>query len=432
MNHSHIIRFIILLNICGIILNISASQTEKTYTGTIVSLANSDIRAGTGADYWGTLKFASRWGTITKPEITNLSGKEIEPGTTLTAMKKQYWRGQIIVSKGQLIAAAKKLDLAKINYDRYKKLYPTKAIPARTFQLTRATYYEALGEYETAKANLYEKKIVYSQCNQVSPMEGVVDKVYYTRGILTSTPKILQLKQLNPIGIKVKMPINEASKINSMTPITIYKENDNKPIGIYNGYSFLCDDGIIFTTKNSPKKYANTLKVSYCLPVVNFFAGTHRTQKLGIPTLALQKDKKGYYVWKAVNRKVMIPGKGINPTFKIKKTYIVPGKLKRLYNGITDMRILNNPGEIELYDLVVYDPKQKLKDGITVCLPTDRYTFMPGDKVKVVVETSPEYIPKIPKKADTSPPNKNKNIKEDIRNNNSTIKTQLSAPARTS
>jgi hypothetical protein len=205
MKYNKILKFISLILIFLISVN-GLSKNSKTYTGTVVPLFKSDINAGSGFSYWGSLNFAARWGALTKPAITDLKGNEIKPGTTLTLMRTQYWQGQIITAKGQLIAAKKNLTIALKNENRYKKLYPTGAAPVRTYQEMRAAYYEALGKYETAKANLYEQQRVYEECRQISPMEGIIDKVYYSRGILTSDPKVLQLEQLNPIGIKRILP----------------------------------------------------------------------------------------------------------------------------------------------------------------------------------------------------------------------------------
>ena len=410
------LNFIVFITLIAIPIN-GLSKTSGTYSGTVVPIYKGNINAGAGASYWGSLDFAARWGAITKPEITDLNGKEVQPGTTLSLMRKQYWRGQVITAKGQLIASKKNLTIARENYLRYKKLYPTGAVPVRTYQEMRAIFFEAVGQYETAKANLYEQESVYKQCRQISPIEGIIDKVYYSRGILTSDPKVIQLEQLNPIGIKVNMSTNETEKISPTTPVTIYPQgSDSHPIGIYNGYSLLCYDGIIFTTRNKPKRYADVQQVTDCLPIVYFYIGSRQSKKLGIPTPALHKDKKGYYAWKAVGRKVMQPGKGIDPVFKIKKVYIVPGKIKRLYNGITDMQILDDPGELELYDIVVSAPTVELKDGETVCLPPERYIFMPGDKVKVVIGISSNDIAALPKETKNKSVESDSNPSIDIRN----------------
>jgi hypothetical protein len=213
------------------------------------------------------------------------------------------------------------------------------------------------------------------------------------------------------------MPTREAENINPMTPITIYPNNNSEPIGVYNGYSLLCDNGIIFTTRNTPKKYANIQQVDEFLPVVHFYIGSWQPKKLAVATPVLHKDKKGDYVWKAVNTKVMQPGKGMKTIFKIEKVYVVLGKLKRLYNGITDMQILKDPGTLELYDVIVSAPKVDLKDGQTVCLPPSRYIFMPGDKVKVIIETSSiDNSPILPIEKTTKPNVSKLNSAVDIRN----------------
>ena len=359
----------------------------KTYSGTVVPLVKNKIPAGSDADYWGYLKFVARWGEIIKPQITDMNGKVVQEGTVLTQMTRKYWIGKVNVAKGQLLAAEKSLKTAYQNFKRYEKLYPTGASPAQEYQNKRAIYYEALGAYETAKANLIESKIVLEQCTHMAPFEGIVDKVFFSSGILSPNPDVIEISMLNPIGIKIKMSMDEVGKLNSNTPITVYLPYSQKTVGIYNGYFMQSDTGIILSTKNYPKRNNNKklLEVRKWFSVPNFYIGDNSKNLLGVPIRALLKDNKGDFVWKAIDRKTMQPGKGLDPVFKLEKVYVVPGKLKRLYYGVGYMRLLKEPGNLKLHDIVAILPPKNLNDGMEVSFPPERYVFMPGDTVKVVI-----------------------------------------------
>jgi hypothetical protein len=360
---------------------------NKTYSGTAVPLIKDKIPAGSDADYWGYLKFVARWGEIIQPQIIDMNGKVIEKGTVLTQMDRKYWIAKVNVAKGELLAAEKSMNAAYSNFKRYKKLYPTGASPVKEYENMRAIYYEAIGTYEKAKADLIENERVLEECKHLAPFEGIVDKVYYSSGTLSTNPNVIEISQLNPIGIKVKMSVNEAAKINSNTPITIYLSGSETPIGVYNGYSTLHDDGIIFRTKNTPRRNndKNLLELRDCSPAMKFYIGKYADDALGVPVNALLKDDEGYYVWKAKNRKTMQAGKGLDPVFQIEKVYVVPGNLKREYHGTGIMRLLNDPGTLRRHDIVISSPPGNLKNGMTVSFPPERYLLMPGDPVKVVI-----------------------------------------------
>ena len=358
----------------------------KTYSGTAVPLIKDKIPAGSDADYWGYLKFVARWGEIIQPQIIDMNGKVIEKGTVLTQMDRKYWIAKVNVAKGELLAAEKSMNAAYSNFKRYKKLYPTGASPVKEYENMRAIYYEAIGTYEKAKADLIENERVLEECKHLAPFEGIVDKVYYSSGTLSTNPNVIEISQLNPIGIKVNMNKDEAAAINSNTSVSIYLHDNETPIGVYNGYSMLCDNGIIFRTKNTPRRNNNkNLPEVQCYPVMKSYFNRRFDNTLGVPVSALLKDDEGYYVWKAENRKTMQAGKGLDPVFQIEKVYVVPGNLKRQYYGVGIMRLLNDPGTLRRHDIIISSPPENLKNGMTVSFPPERYLLMPGDPVKVVI-----------------------------------------------
>ena len=361
---------------------------SKEFTGTVVPIFTGDIYAGSASSYWGSLDYTANTGEITNPEITTVAGEPVKSGTTLVSMRQQYWQGQVTNAKGQLLAARENLKIAYNEYLRYKSLAPTGAEPMKFYQEMRATFYEALGQLESAKANLIEQQRVLDQCSQISPFEGIVDEVYYKNGILATDPKVLMLSQLNPIGIEVKMNPDEANSISSYTPVSIYIDGIKEPVGVYNGYSFVTSDGIIFRTRNYPKYYTeekvNVVENLY--PVVNFYVSRKNTKALGVASEAIYKDEKGSYVWRAKNNKVMQPGKGLNPIFQIEKIYIKPGNLKRMYNGSIEILKIDDNGKLELHDVVITSSDSSLKEGDSLSIKPNRYVMMPGDQVKIVIE----------------------------------------------
>ena len=374
---------ILLLQLFGI-----SAYASKTYEGKVVTLVQNKLTSGTYFAYWGMLRNTARSGSIIKPQITNKNGDVIDKGTVIIQLETTYWKAMVDSSKAAVDGAKQDLLTAEDNYRRYQKLSPTGASSLKIYQDMRAAYYTALGNSQAAKANLIESERVLKACTHIAPFEGIVDKVLFGRGHVAGNPATVEVSQLNPIGIQLTLTRNEANKINSDTPISIFKsKKNNQPLGVYNGYSILNNEGIILLTKNYPviNGRVDSIKVRECHPVFNFYTNETSDHHLGVPVDTLIKDDTGYFVWRAKDRKMMQSGRGMDPTFQIEKVYVTPGNLKRLYSGFTFMRILKEPGKLESCDVLLSKPHKNLKTGDWVTLLPERYVLMPGDKVKVVI-----------------------------------------------
>jgi hypothetical protein len=377
--------FIIILSF---LLFCHSVYSSKIYEGKVVTLVKNKLTSGTYFAYWGMLRNTARFGSIIKPQITNKNGDIIDKGSVIIQLETTYWKAMVDNSKAAVEAAKQDLLTAEENYRRYKNLSPTGATSLKIYQYMRATYYTALGNYQGAKADLMESKRVLEACTHIAPFEGIVDKVLFSRGYVAGNPATVEVSQLNPIGIQLSLTRDEANTITSDTPISISTGNsNNQPVGVYNGYSILNNEGIILLTKNYPliDGKVNSIKVRECYPVIKFYTNETPDNHLGVPIDTLKKDKTGYFVWRAKDRKMMQSGRGMEPTFKVEKVYVVPGNFKRLYKGFTFMRILKEPGKLEICDVLLSKPPGNLKAGDWVTLLPERYILMPGDRVKVVL-----------------------------------------------
>jgi len=356
--------------------------------GKVVTLVKNKLTSGTYFAYWGMLRNTAKFGSIIKPQIINTNGEVIDKGSIIIQLETVYWEAMVKSSQAALEAAKQDLLTTEENYTRYKKLTPTGATSLQIYQDIRATYYTALGNLQEAKADLIESKRVLEACTHIAPFEGIVDKVLFSRGHVAGNPATVEVSQLNPIGIQLSFTREEANKISSSTPISIYTgSNNNQPVGVYNGYSILNNKGIILVTKNYPviDKKVHSIKIRDCNPVIKFYTGETNKNNLGVQIDTLIKDNDKFFVWRAKDRKMMQSGKGMDPTFQIEKVYVTPGNLKRLYLGMSFMRILKDPGTLQMYDVLLSKPPKNLKEADWVTLLPERYNLMPGDTVMVVI-----------------------------------------------
>jgi len=192
------------------------------------------------------------------------------------------------------------------------------------------------------------------------------------------------------MGIEIKMDRETATKITMSTPITVYPISTGKPIGVFHGLRNFTEDGIMLKVDNyqlPPPVSLNTSNGK--IPVVDFSIVIHADSKnsrtLSVPEKSIQKDKKGFYVWKGLGQQNMRPAKGLDHIFPVKKVYIVPEELSQHIASYSYFRILKDAGSLKPFDTVLIKIPGNLKSGDKVCLYRSRFLFMPGDPVKVEI-----------------------------------------------
>jgi hypothetical protein len=374
-------------------INIIALE-GKTYTGTVVTLQKNKLLAGTDFSYYGTVEHVARLGSLIYPQITDINGNTIKPGTVLIQLRDDYWEDMVLADNSAVNSKKADLLTAIEEYKRYKVLSSSKSLSLEKFQAKRAKYYDAITDLNESEATLLEQENVVKADIDYPPFEGIVDKILFSSG-MSGNPVCIEISQLNPIGIKIKMPREEAESIKITSNIKINIPNTNIEHGIYRGSSILCKDGIIFRTENKLESFYDRKTyngkiipdVINCYPVDRFYKQDPNSSVLAIPITSLKKDKKGYYVWKAVDTKTLQTEKKLNPIFRIKKTYVIPENLKRKMAGFTYCRALKDPGDLQVNDLLLSTlPNESLHDGDMVRFIESRYLLMPDDTVQVTID----------------------------------------------
>ncbi|MCP4179110.1 MAG: efflux RND transporter periplasmic adaptor subunit [bacterium] len=384
------ILLLLFLFVTSFILSNVASA--RTYTGNVKSFLTSTISQGDNGDFNGVIMHVARVGEIIKPEIRNVkTGKVVRKGTTLIKLRPDYFKADLLAAQSDLIGAEADLALGVEEYKRACKLVATKTVSLQIYGKAKADYYEALSKVETAKSAIIQANEILDSLVIKAPFVGIVDKVFLTSGVASGQPPVITISQLSPIKIEVPMTRLEANDIKIDTPVNIYSMRDDKPVGIFHGYTTFTEKGIVFGTHNRRMNTGNVdykgKKVSYVhkvFPVDHFFRNSD-SKVICVPLEAVFKDSKGSYVWKSEGVKTNQPGKGINSFFSVSKNYIVLENLKRNVTGYVDLVAIKNSSKIQVDDLIIVDPPADLKNGDTVCYDVDRFLFMPGDQVKVVI-----------------------------------------------
>ena len=291
-------------------------------------------------------------------------------------------------------AATVKLDevnlaYTKVQYERYKKLSKTKSVSKESFQHWQNEYFQAKDKLAADKATLKLNQTVYKTCWPRAEYDAIVDKVFFPFGLPAAELDVMQISQLRPIFVHVKMNRDIARSITNKTPIAVYPVNSNKPVGVFTPKIILTDDGINLFVENYQlppvisNKNGKAVPFVICFPVTNLYSTYPDLSTLGVPVNALCKDATGTHVWKAVGLRSFQPNKGIPSIFPVKKVYLTLVDRICKIAGVTKYQQISPNKDLTLNDMLVLNPPKNLQENDEVCLDNQKYLFMPGDTEKL-------------------------------------------------
>lgn len=365
-------------------------SVEREFTGTVTPLTVNLLPYGYNDEYRGTIYYTLEVGTIFQGPTKDLQGNVIKQGDPLIKIYPQYREARVRKSEAALEEAKANLFLKQADYERYSKLQKSKSVSEQVYQQAVCDYATAKAALASAECDLALSKEMLGVCAYYAQFDGIVTNVLMAAGYCAGEPKVIEVTQLYPIGISIKMDRQLANQIFSTTPITVYPDPSisKDPIGIINGYNILTQNGVTFYSANMPLK-ANITEDGKTIPNVykinNILPYEYDPSIRSININALKKDDKGYFLWKGVGQKNLQPGKGLSKVFPINKVYIVPDNLIEQISPSDRFVKLKDSGSFTCGDIVVSDPPEGAKDGDKVCFVQYRYILMPGDVVKVKI-----------------------------------------------
>ncbi|MBJ7555363.1 efflux RND transporter periplasmic adaptor subunit [Marinomonas spartinae] len=130
-------------------------------------------------------------------------GDKVSKGELLAALDTSDAKNQLANAQAKLVSAQSSLNLAKITYERYKKLLSTHVISQSQFDMKKSDYDTALSQYESAKSAVKEASDNVSYTKLLAPESGVVTLVSGNVGQVVSAGqevvKLASLTQRNAV-----------------------------------------------------------------------------------------------------------------------------------------------------------------------------------------------------------------------------------------
>ncbi|HBM16201.1 MAG TPA: hypothetical protein DD381_07680 [Lentisphaeria bacterium] len=367
------------------------SLTGKQYNGTVIPLDVSTSSHGTDMAFYGYISRVARLGQIIYPPLLDGKGNILSArdGNIVLGINTRYFLAQVSATAADVQNDIVQFKIAECDIKRYKSLYRSNAVSQESYENMITSFYNGYYSYTNDIATTKMNQGFVDACMNYAPFEGYVSNVYVIEGDAV-WQNIIEITQLNPIGIQVNMNREEARLIGSTDPVKIVLPNGYTQ-GVFSADNMLNDNGILFFTENYPvlKRYElipdDGISVyRNLMPVINFNIDSEEIS-LAVHLDSLNKDGNGYYVWKGLGQKTMDPDHGIDSKFKIQKVYVKPSGLKRSVFGYDHFAELEDAGTLELNDITIIDAEDDLKDGQEIYFADQRYLLMPGDQVKVIV-----------------------------------------------
>ena len=383
-----VIGFFAIMGTVSANIDVSKFKSPKEYKGKVISLARTTVKMGLDyGNYKGNVTYVVPAGTLFFGPILDNNGKIIKPGTVLAKMETGVCEALLSQAKGIL-------ENQESMFNRYKYILKKGgkgAVSPQAMLEYKNTYLSAKSQVLLAQARL-------DTCTYTAQFDGIVDSVMFPGGYTTESDRdIMNVSQLVPIGVQIDMSREEAFKYGLQTPIAIYPLGHDKAIGPYRGGGSVINnkdkDTLTFIVSNSKDEpETKKLKNGTVVPIVRnicpvvVFSVNDRNKSLSVYEESILKDDKGSYVMQVEGQNCTHP---INPVFKLKKTYITSAnEVSPIESSINYIK-LKDTGGLKVNDTVLTAKAAKdLKDGDVVYFEKSRYLFLPGDPVKVVIDTA--------------------------------------------
>jgi len=305
-------------------------------------------------------------------------------------MEKSYRKALVDSSAAKVKIDKENLKFQEMQYERYKKLSRQNAVSTEQFQTWENSYRMSQAQLSQDVAQYELNKTVYKMCWLRAQYDAIVNKVFFPYGLPAAELDVMQVSQLSPMGIDVKIDRDIAYSFDASTPVKIYPTDSDEPVTNLKSVVTLTDDGVKIRVLNYqlPPKISklNGKPIPHlaCGAVLKLFSEYTSPVVYGLPQKAVCTDEKGTYVWKGVGVSQEV-NEAYASVFPVVKQYVKLGNLVKKIDGFMPFQQVELDNGLKEGDIIVIDPPKDIQEGNEINSSQQRYAFMPGDQVKVVV-----------------------------------------------
>jgi len=332
-------------------------------------------------------------GTKVRGSVFNSKGSVSDGGTIIAEQRHEQYDNMLNMYKSIYKAAAIDLEIIERDFKRQKKLRKTASISEKELEKATAHYFKAKGKVDQLKFKINDIEGIILECKIIAPFDGIVSNAYYSPGefinnqYLNNNP-VIQLVNMTPMKIYVKLPQLISSKLSPCSKIMVYPLGVDKPVGgklehkdnKSNSTNIYVDNPMIdiYPMNENMKKLPQVQLLSYIFTRNDI---NHVLVRID----ALKKDKKGAFVWLANSQLYSNPVKPIKRIFSISKVYVKPENIYRYFHSNKYQSVLPLKEKLNKNVVIVVDIHGKLGSENKIVYNPKKYLFRAGDKVKVKI-----------------------------------------------
>lgn len=366
-------------------LLVSLTTIAEEYTGTVEKGKSGSL----AFENPGRIVYLKPVGQFAVAGIYDTKNNIIKKGDLVAQQDTSLPEAKIKSIEAQLSGARATFEEKKSDFERVSKLAEKNVSSQKAFDTAKKELEIATAEVKKLEANLQTEKYNLEACFLRAPFDGEVESHLYSEGTWVDHGKdVLTLSVSTVVKIKVNLPEDVTRKIALSDTIEVIAPNgQHLPVWFEN--SAVTSDSVTLLTRNFMVPVTTLNGEQTKLPKVtklSFVAKLREEDKtLWVPTEAICSADDSPYIWTAKDQNLNSSTKPVSKDFIAQKVKIQPGERYRNL-GLYRYRDIVNPDKLAVYDIIIMDAPEGLKDGDKVAYQPIRWLFRPGDKIKVLIK----------------------------------------------
>jgi len=369
--------------------SLALAAAAEEFTGIVERMKTGEL----GFENQGRIAYMQNVGTRVSSAVFDDKNDLISKGDVIAKQDTSLCEAAVASAEADMKHAEADLKEKQSEFERSKLLQSKNALSQKQMEQVEDEYNKSLAAREKSAAALRTAKYNLEACFLRAPFDGEVEEQLASEGTwVDQGVPVVKLTVFDVMKVVVEVPEELSRKVSLTNKISVISPIDGKRL-----HPAWLEDNItdsktltIFTKNCKIPAYQLTEKEKALTKVgsISFtidMNGEDFRKTIWVHEDSLQKDEEGSFVWLAKGQNLEVKENILDRQFVVEKRRVKAlNKFKSL--GINDYQCIENPGDINLYDIALVSPPKDLKDGERVVYQPCRWLLRQGDKVKVIIE----------------------------------------------
>jgi len=359
------------------------------FIGTVERMKSGSL----GFENQGRIADIQNVGTRVSSAVFDEKNNLVCKGDVIARQDTSLCEAAVSVCEAELKHADSDLKEKQLDFDRSKQLHGKNVLSQKQMDQMEDEYIKSRAEKEKVEAALRIAKYNLEACFLRAPFDGEIEEHLASEGTwVDQGVPVATLTFSDVVKVVLEVPEDFSRKVSLTNKISVISPLDGsrlQPAWIEDGMSESKTLSVFVKNQKAPAyeltdaeaKLRQVNRVSFAIDM----NGEDFKKTIWVPEDSIMKDEEGLFIWLAKGQNLKGKENIVDRQFFIEKKRVKAlDKFKSL--GVTAYRCVENPGNVNLYDIVLVSPFKDLKDGEKVVYQPFRWLLRQGDKLKVVIE----------------------------------------------